>query len=377
MIKVSVLMTTYNHEEFIEEAIESVLMQEVNFKYELVIGEDCSTDNTREIVKKYKEKYPDIIKLSLQKENSEGRKNFTSAFDMCSGEYVALLEGDDYWTDENKLQKQVDFLDKNPDCSLCGHGYKRYHEESKKFLGDIVEEIEKFSLEDFLKEDILSTNRFHVRTLTRMFRKDALINKEKDLKDLILWDYVIETILLMNGYGACLRDNMGVYRINKNSIVQKNMAKFAEVTVGMRKEVLKIVQPEYRPYVLESIERKKLKKEFYEFIEKFKGESYRDKVVNYFLKNRLNKVIIYGEGDLGKLLEENLQNSGVEVVAYIEKKNQLNKEQDIFISEQLKTDLRAKADAIVITPFYDFDNIRNQLLNLKLDTEIISLKEVL
>ncbi|MBQ9947543.1 MAG: glycosyltransferase [Oscillospiraceae bacterium] len=117
---VSVGLMTYNHGEFIGKAIESVLMQEVNFPFELVIAEDCSTDNTREIILEYKEKYPDVIRLLLQDENVGMKQNSNDLRRACWGKYRANLEGDDYWIDPSKLQKQVDFLESNPDFVAIG-----------------------------------------------------------------------------------------------------------------------------------------------------------------------------------------------------------------------------------------------------------------
>lgn len=110
---VSVWMITYNHEKFIAQAIDSVIMQKTNFDYEIVIGEDCSTDRTREIVLEYKAKHPDKFKLLLQEKNVGMMQNFIVTLKTCNGKYIALLEGDDYWTDPLKLQKQVDFLQAN------------------------------------------------------------------------------------------------------------------------------------------------------------------------------------------------------------------------------------------------------------------------
>ncbi len=117
---VSIGLMTYNHGQFIGKAIESVLMQEVNFPYELVIAEDRSTDDTREIVLAYKKKYPNVIRLLLQDENVGMKKNSNDLRRACWGKYRANLEGDDYWIDPCKLQKQVDFLESHPDFVAIG-----------------------------------------------------------------------------------------------------------------------------------------------------------------------------------------------------------------------------------------------------------------
>ena len=120
----SVFMITYNHEKHIAEAIESALMQKTSFKYEIVIGEDCSTDQTREIVLEYATRYADKVKPIYQERNVGANKNAASVREACKGKYIALLEGDDYWIDPLKLQKQVDFLEAHPDFSICSHKSK-------------------------------------------------------------------------------------------------------------------------------------------------------------------------------------------------------------------------------------------------------------
>lgn len=120
-VMVSINMPAYNHEKYIRQAIESVLMQKVNFKYEIIIGEDCSPDHTREIVKEYEKKYPDIVKPIYHEKNVGVAKNGAEIREKCSGKYIACLEGDDYWTDENKLQLQFDFLENNPQYVAVYH----------------------------------------------------------------------------------------------------------------------------------------------------------------------------------------------------------------------------------------------------------------
>jgi glycosyltransferase involved in cell wall biosynthesis len=130
--KVSVAMITYNHEKYITQAVESVMMQETDFPYELVIGEDCSTDRTREICVELQRKYPDRIRLLLPEKNIGIQPNFVQTLKGCDGEFIALLEGDDYWTAKEKLQKQVRFLESNPDCSSCCHPVTRFYEDGSQ-----------------------------------------------------------------------------------------------------------------------------------------------------------------------------------------------------------------------------------------------------
>src|SRR5690554_6846745 len=129
---VSVCVQTYNHEKYIKECLEGILMQQTTFPFEIILGEDESSDGTREICKAYAEKYPDIIRLFLRSRKDviyvnkrpTGRFNLLENLKVTKGKYVAICEGDDYWTDPLKLQKQVDFLEGNSEYSMCFHNAK-------------------------------------------------------------------------------------------------------------------------------------------------------------------------------------------------------------------------------------------------------------
>ncbi|WP_437202350.1 glycosyltransferase [Planctomicrobium sp. SH664] len=118
---VSVLTITYNHERFIEGTLRSALSQQTDFDFEIVVGEDCSTDSTREILLRLQQQFPDRLRLILQPRNVGLMQNFVETFRACRGKYIALMEGDDYWTNDTKLQQQVDFLNAHPDCVITHH----------------------------------------------------------------------------------------------------------------------------------------------------------------------------------------------------------------------------------------------------------------
>jgi len=120
-MKLSVLVRTFNHERFIVEAIESVLMQRTSFDYEIVVGDDWSTDGTRELLKQFESRHRKTLRLLLHEERMGAYRNYHAVLEACRGEYVAVLDGDDYWTAPDKLQKQVDFLDQHLDCPMCCH----------------------------------------------------------------------------------------------------------------------------------------------------------------------------------------------------------------------------------------------------------------
>jgi glycosyltransferase involved in cell wall biosynthesis len=126
--KVSVVLLTYNHEKWIAQAVESVLMQETNFDYEVTIVEDCSSDGTRAMVIDFQKRFPERIRLMLSEENGEYRENLAAAFLDSAGEYIAQLDGDDFWTSPQKLQKQADYLDAHPECVMCFHNVRVFDE---------------------------------------------------------------------------------------------------------------------------------------------------------------------------------------------------------------------------------------------------------
>ena len=127
----SICCITYNHEKYIGKCLESFISQKVSFPIEIVISNDCSTDNTQEIINDFKERYPALIRDVSPSKNLGAINNFYYALSQCKGKYIAYCEGDDYWIDENKLQMQVDFLEKNPEYGMCYTNFNLVSEKSK------------------------------------------------------------------------------------------------------------------------------------------------------------------------------------------------------------------------------------------------------
>lgn len=200
---VSVSMITYNHEKFIAEAIEGVVMQKTNFPFELVIGEDCSTDSTRAICIEYQKKYPDIIKLRLPETNQGMMLNWINNINTGQGKYIALCDGDDYWTDPYKLQKQVDFMEAHPDFAMCSH---KVHTLMCGVMDENIE-IEKdvLATEDLIQKD------WALLTASIFFRKEA--HKTPDWYYTVKnGDYALQLIVSLSGKIKFLPDYMAVYR---------------------------------------------------------------------------------------------------------------------------------------------------------------------
>ena len=118
---VTVLVTTYNQEKYIAQALDSVLAQKTDFPFEIYVSEDCGTDGTRDILKEYARRYPQIIRLNLREKNVGISRNWYEGLCAARGDYVCTLEGDDWWLDDHKLQKQVDFLRSHPDYAAVSH----------------------------------------------------------------------------------------------------------------------------------------------------------------------------------------------------------------------------------------------------------------
>jgi glycosyltransferase involved in cell wall biosynthesis len=148
---VSVCVITYNHERYIRQTLDGILMQETTFKYEVIVGEDCSPDNTREILLEYKEKHPETIHLILHEENVGMNKNAEAVWRRCRGKYLAYCEGDDYWTDPLKLQKQIDFLEGHPDHSgICHRHMVEYADGSVVSMPDRLATSD-YTIEHYMK----------------------------------------------------------------------------------------------------------------------------------------------------------------------------------------------------------------------------------
>lgn len=193
--KVSVSLITYNHEKYIAHAIESVVCQKTDFPFELVIGEDCSTDKTRQIVELYARRFPELIRVADRPKNLGLVRNAIQTISDCRGEYIALLEGDDYWVDDCKLQKQSDFLDRNNDCAFCFTNAEKFIEGTERRSKSIQKELpEKFDIDYFFKQSVDIPNN------TKMFRASVHpIRFNEWYFSTIQWDWVLHILHATKG----------------------------------------------------------------------------------------------------------------------------------------------------------------------------------
>ncbi len=206
----SVCLITYNHVQFIEQAIDSVFAQEVDFSWELIIADDFSTDGTREIILKYKEKYPDNIRLILQKQNVGSVQNWMDLITASKATYLAYFEGDDYWTLPYKLQRQIDFLENNPDFNLCFHNVDHLTLEGNLVRNTIQPQGEITTLEDLALEN-------YITSLSIVFR-NTITELPRFLFKSPLGDYTLYFLIAIDSKIQYFDEVMGVYRLHANSM---------------------------------------------------------------------------------------------------------------------------------------------------------------
>ena len=239
--KFGVLMITYNHEKFIAQALESVLMQKADFPFELVIGDDCSTDGTREIVREYSQKYPEIVRAHLRERNIGAKENFQQIFMASRGRYLATLEGDDYWTDPRKLQLLADVLDAHPETTICGHRTIKHDEDGARPDALFAKLPPGFyDLETLLHECFLHTS-------SVMFRR-VIEGPPAWCSHLFMGDVPLFVELARHGNICFLDECMAVYRIHGGGVWSGlDEVKRSRNRLAMHQAYYDNLDPKYRP----------------------------------------------------------------------------------------------------------------------------------
>lgn len=216
-IIVSIQCLTYNHAPYIRQCLDGFVMQKTNFRFEAIVHDDASTDGTTEIVREYASKYPDIIKPIYQVENqySKGIVGYITDIvqKQCKGKYIAICEGDDYWTDPLKLQKQVDYMDKHPECTMTCCRAKLYSNKKGKFIG-----------EQYCREydgilnpvDIINRTGLYIPTCSLIYRPLIKNNYPDYCRNCNVGDYPLKISAAMKGTVYYFDNVMSVYRIQGN-----------------------------------------------------------------------------------------------------------------------------------------------------------------
>ena len=228
----TVILITYNHKHTFKKAIESVLAQKTDFGFQVYVLDDCSSDGTSEIVRKYARKYPQKIKAFIRKENIGLVENIFSGIQAVKTKYFAFLESDDYWCDQAKLQLQVDSLEKNPNCSYCGHNTAIYANGKKLTLLDgrlsLIEERPKS-----FRSKYSMPSKFCPHTSSRVFRTSVIdFEKLKDKKS-IVYDYCLHWYFLSKGQLFYINKVMSVYNLSDaSSFATKSAIDRAKIAFG-------------------------------------------------------------------------------------------------------------------------------------------------
>lgn len=202
---ISICIVSFNQELYISELINSILCQNVNFDYEIIIGDDCSEDNTRQIIQSYVEKYPLIITLIFHEKNIGPIENIKSVYKKARGKYICHLDGDDY-TLPNKLQKQFDMLEKYPDCSICSHSMQ-FVDKNSTYVKTWSHKEGKFSLED------LYENLPFFAHSSKMFRNDFILKYLDELHPQAL-DIEMHIAQAKQGDIYHIDEELGAYRVD-------------------------------------------------------------------------------------------------------------------------------------------------------------------
>ena len=254
-IMVSIRCLCYNHEKYLRRSLDGIVNQKTNFRFEAIIHDDASTDNSQAIIKEYAEKYPEIIIPILQKENQYSKDPHISQYiirPIVRGKYCAICECDDYWTDLNKLQQQVDFLEKHSEYSICGHAYDVV-EENEHIVNHKIRENKQnhdISLNDIIMNYDLP------QTATLVYRTDKWMKMPDFFSKCMVGDYPLMLYMGTCGKMFYINKNMSCYRLHDKgswvSETRKNPIEFrthVDLLINMLVEYNKYTFNKYKNIV--------------------------------------------------------------------------------------------------------------------------------
>ena len=321
-MKVSACLITYNHEDYIVKCIEGALSQVVDFEYEIVIGDDKSTDKTLKICEEYASKYPDKIRLIKRDVNLGMMSNWIDTIKSCQGKYIAICEGDDYWTDPLKLQKQVVFLEKNEDYGLIYTNANILNQKQNKFKGTFSFINNEAPKSGAYFPSILLKN--YVQTLTVLVKseylKSAIHSIGYSINDFKMVDYPLWIEISRNTKFKYLDEVMAVYRVLPNSAsYHSNLEKrydFLQSTFDMQFyfckkynlfEIYEKMQTNYYRFLCNKAFALNIKFIDKNIVKSFKPESIQDRIVKLSLNFRWVYKISMVLLKLNSLLKKNVK----------------------------------------------------------------------
>lgn len=232
--KISILCPCYNHAPYIRQALDSILMQEVDFPIEILVGEDCSPDNSRAVLQAYEAEHPGVFQMLYREKNMGGTSNFYDLITRASGTYIITLETDDYWTDPHKLQKQADFLDAHPEYIGCAHICEKVDGlgVSQGLLPTGSPQVgQRYTLTDFLRaKPAFQTATLLYRNVFQDGGDYSIIRTAHPL----VGDFTVYSILLQRGDIYVMPDCMSVYR----QVIKKGSNSFSAQETAHREKML-------------------------------------------------------------------------------------------------------------------------------------------
>lgn len=214
-VRLSVSIVTFQQRDYVRQTLESVLAQETDFAFEVVVGDDASTDGTREILRDMAREHPERVRLLLPDVNygDRGLSNFMATVDAARGEYIAFLDGDDYWSSPHKLQRQVDFLDRHPDCALCAHRAVHLLETGRTLLsprparGDRVFPIDRLIVSNFAEKLATMVRRSAMEQVPDWYRTTSAISA----------DWLLNVLVGRAGTVGYVDEVLAVHRLHSDS----------------------------------------------------------------------------------------------------------------------------------------------------------------
>jgi len=366
-VMVSVLVATYNHEKYIRETLDGILNQKTNFKYDVIVHDDASTDHTAEIVKEYEKKYPDIIRGIYQQTNQFYNCNISAKYlyPQIKGKYFAVLDGDDYWIDENKLQMQVDFLEKHPDYSMCMHNAIKFNNETgeKKVLNTFPKDGTYTQEEQILAG--LGSN--FPACASNLFRTQFIKDIPKLFCESRVMDYPIRQYYANMGKVYYFEKPMSVYRVSIYGSYMKMVGEDQSFYNNYTLEMIRFFEKfnDYTENRFQNILEKKINSDYYGYCVSIPKEQGIKKAAEYglniqkiekYYKNidyknidnsilELNKnvdyLFIYGTSRLATICYKQLENEGIEFAGYVVsdgqmKMDEIDHKKVFYLSEAVK-----------------------------------------
>jgi len=287
-IMVSILCLAYNHEKFIRKALEGFVMQKTNFKFEVLIHDDASTDKTADIIREFEAKYPDIIKPIYQTENQFSKKTGimkTFQYPRAKGKYIAFCEGDDSWIDEYKLQKQIDFMEVNENCVMtCHNSIKVNHETGEEHIENPIEKTGYATAYDIITDK----KGMWIATASIVFRRNLIDTYPSFFQKLPIGDMPLRWYLFAMGDVYYFEDVMSVYnyRIPGSWSATRSTIFELEKYLDYYNEYNRFTNYKYDKYVKEEI----VKRKFYYYTLK---HDYNELAKNEYA-SLLNKISLKG-----------------------------------------------------------------------------------